>query len=155
MADLVLSLSDSITPVETLAFNGNFHLTDNSISVESLVFSGDVLGLLEPVNKNFNIMIGEDFSYSFAVKTVHGDFLNLTGCSVSTKYSNTFNYTTSNILTSAVSNNIAGIVTISMTNAQSSVLKEDRYVYSTFLITPTGKHIKIMGGMLILTNNLI
>jgi len=129
MTDLTLQLDDSIA------------LIDN------VNLSGSLLEYLLPIYQVFDIGQGETFLYTFLLKNLDNS-LNLTGCSISTKYAMTHLYDIANVLPTVISNHIGGEITMTLDNTTTSLLKVGRYIYSTFLITPTGKRVKILGGIL-------
>lgn len=78
---------------------------------------------------NLYIDQGTDFSQTIVVKTVQGQVVNLTGGSLRSEARLSFSSTTSYPFTVTVVDAVNGIITLSMTNEQTSLMKAGRYVY--------------------------
>lgn len=144
MTDFTLTLADTVTPTDSLKFNMSVKLADTSTLTDIIHFSGfeSIYDTLKPIYINFDIGIGEDFSYTFTFDDY--SFVNTGTDTASTHFAKSFLYTTPEHMTSVVGTN--GI-TISLTSAETTLIDVGRYQYSGFLVID-GKKYKVIGGIL-------
>ena len=144
MTHHTLTLADTVTVTDTKRFNMSVKLADTVAPTDTLHLSGytSVFGALDPLYINFNIGIGEDFSYIFTFDDY--SFVNISTDTASTHYAKSFLYTTAEEMTSVVG---ASGITISLTSAETTLMDVGRYQYSGFLIKG-GKKYKVIGGIL-------
>jgi hypothetical protein len=144
MTHHTLTLADTVTVTDTKRFNMSVKLADTVAPIDTLHLSGyiSVFDALDPLYINFNIGIGEDFSYTFTFDDY--SFVNISADTASTHFAKSFLYATAEEMTSVVG---ANGITISLTSAETTLMDAARYQYSGFLIKGTKKY-KVIGGIL-------
>lgn len=80
-------------------------------------------------NTNFYIDQGADFSETVIVKTVQGQIVNLTGGTLRSEVRLSYTSAISYPFTVTVVDAVNGVIQLSMTNEQTSLMKAGRYVY--------------------------
>ncbi|MDD4242743.1 MAG: LamG domain-containing protein [Bacilli bacterium] len=138
-------VSDEAIVSDLLKINFNKIFNETLTPIENIYFSGSILEDLTPIVKNFRIERGLDFTYSFLLKNINND-LHLNSCTVLTKFATTYLYEDTSTILSVIT--LPNTITLSLTDIETNLLDVRRYIYSSFIVTPNNKHIKIMGGTL-------
>lgn len=97
-----------------------------------------------------NLLIEQktDFDATFNVKNEDNSTpLNLIGYTAVANLKNSFTSSNSILFTVVFVDRYNGIIKISLSNAQTSLLKRNRYVYSIVLISPQGKKSRVIEGI--------
>lgn len=88
--------------------------------------------------KNIVIDQGTTYSLSITVSDATGTALNLTGYTLRAQMRKSYGATTSTSFTTASATPASGVLTISLTDTQTSALKAGRYVYDIEIVEPVG-----------------
>ena len=100
------------------------------------------------VYSNLTVDQGTDFTASVDVTDTDGDALDLTGFTVKGEVRRSYYSTTAVALTCAVSNATSGIITVSLSAAQSDAMKPGRYVYDVEITNSAGTKRRVLEGQL-------
>jgi hypothetical protein len=99
---------------------------------------------------NLSIDQGATFTSDITVKDINGEIFDLTGYTAVAKmakgYSSTRTRTT--ITTTFATDRTTGVLTISLTNAQTAALDAERYVYDVEIISGTGTVTRVLEGII-------
>lgn len=102
---------------------------------------------------NLQIEIGADWEVSFNLRDENGNFLDMTGYSVSAYMARNYTTTTKYSLGATISDITTGEVKLSMANSGGSLvqkttdLKKGRYVWNLFITSPGGTTDKVIEGV--------
>ena len=100
------------------------------------------------VYSNLTVDQGTDFTASVDVTDTDGDALNLTGFTVAGQARRSYYSSTATNLTCAVANDTAGVITVSLSAAQSDAMKPGRYVYDVEITNSGGVKTRVLEGQL-------
>ena len=103
------------------------------------------------VYSNLTIDQGTDFSSNIDVTDADGDRFNLTGYTAKGQIRKSYQSSTAVDFTCTVSNAAAGIVTISLTAAQSNGMKAGRFVYDIEITSSGGAKTRVLEGQVEIT----
>jgi hypothetical protein len=99
---------------------------------------------------NLTIDQGATFTSDITVKDINGEIFDLTGYTAVAKmakgYSSTRTRTT--MTTTFATDRTTGVLTISLTNAQTAALDAERYVYDVEIISGTGTVTRVLEGII-------
>lgn len=100
------------------------------------------------VYSNLTVDQGTDFTASVDVTDTDGDALNLTGFTVAGQVRRSYYSSTAITLTCAVANATSGVITVSLSAAQSDAMKPGRYVYDVEITNSGGVKTRVLEGQL-------
>ena len=101
------------------------------------------------VYSNIVVDQGADYSAGIDVTDSDGDALDLTGYSAAGQIRKTYSSSTAvNFTASVASPTTAGVVNISLTNAQTNAMKAGRYVYDVEITSSGGTKTRVLEGQL-------
>lgn len=89
------------------------------------------------------------FSRTITIKDAAGELQNLVGYHANTEMRRSYYTTTSNTITTNVSDAPNGQITMSMTAANTGLLKPGRYVYDTVSTAPDGTRTRLIEGIIV------
>jgi len=99
---------------------------------------------------NLSIDQGATFTSDITVKDINGNVFDLTGYTAVAKmakgYSSTRTRTT--MTTTFATDRTTGVLTISLTDAQTAALDAERYVYDVEIISGTGTVTRVLEGII-------
>ena len=99
---------------------------------------------------NLSIDQGATFTSDITVKDINGNVFDLTGYTAVAKmakgYSSTRTRTT--MSTTFATDRTTGVLTISLTDAQTAALDAERYVYDVEIISSTGTVTRVLEGII-------
>lgn len=103
---------------------------------------------------NLTIEQGTDFSVEFNLRDENGDYINLTGYTVTAKMARNYTTQTKYSLNPVIVNPVNGLIRLSMPDGTSSFvqttnnLKPGRYVYNVYINSTSGKSDKVIDGVI-------
>jgi hypothetical protein len=100
------------------------------------------------VYSNLTVDQGTDFTASVDVTDTDGDALNLTGFTVAGQVRRSYYSSTATNLTCAVANATSGVITVSLSAAQSDAMKPGRYVYDVEITNSGAVKTRVLEGQL-------
>jgi len=104
------------------------------------------------VYSNIVVDQGADYSASIDVTDSDGDNLNLTGYTGAGQIRKTYSSSTAvDFAVSVTSPATAGVLNISLTNAQTNAMKAGRYVYDVEITSSGGTKTRVLEGQLEIT----
>ena len=104
------------------------------------------------VYSNIVIDQGSTYSASIDVADSDGDNINLTGYTAAGQIRKTYSSSTAVDFATSIANPSSGVVTISLTSAQTNAMKAGRYVYDVEITqTSTGTITRVLEGQVEIT----
>ena len=99
------------------------------------------------VLSNLSVDQGTDFSAEVIVEDANGDVANLTGYTGAGQIRKTYSSSTAVAFAVVVTNAAAGLITLTLTNAQTNTMKAGRYVYDVEITkTANGEKTRVVEG---------
>jgi hypothetical protein len=99
------------------------------------------------VLSNLSVDQGSDFSAEVTVEDSSGDVANLTGYTGAGQIRKTYSSSTAVAFAVVVTNAAAGLITLTLTNAQTNTMKAGRYVYDVEITkTANGEKTRVVEG---------
>lgn len=90
---------------------------------------------------------GANFSTTIDVKDGTNTIINLSGYTVAAQMRKSYYSTTANSFTTTITDASAGVITMSMTGANTANLTPGRYVYDLLLTSGTGVKTRVIEGI--------
>lgn len=103
---------------------------------------------------NLTIEQGTDFAVEFNLRDENGDYINLSGYTVTAKMARNYTTTTKYSLNPVILDSATGLIRLSMPDTGGSLitktgdLKAGRYVYNVFVNSLTGVSNKVVEGVI-------
>lgn len=103
------------------------------------------------IYSNLTMDQGSDFQATIDVNDSSGNNLNLTGYSVAGQMRKSYASSTATNFTAAITNATNGVLSISLTAAQTNALKAGRYVYDVEITSSTNEVSRVVEGQIEVT----
>lgn len=102
------------------------------------------------IKANIEVEQGTDFSVTIDIQDEQGQTFNLTGYNVASQMRK--NYSSSSAVTfNASHNSIGGVVTLTLSNAQTEILEPGRYLYDVEITSNSDIKTRVVEGVVTVT----
>lgn len=103
---------------------------------------------MSAISINLSVNQGSDYDATFTITNENGAPLNLNGYIAEAKLRKTHTSSESQSFTIEFLDRVAGVIKISLTNQQTSLLKAYRYVYDIVITSPNGTKTRVIEGLI-------